>query len=193
MIAIQIIFFIDKEKKKAIPETWIIDENAKTTEVSLKTMSLADLQTLSSNNWLNHDAIQFILDCTLRHFNKEEVPFLVFDSHVYGHVLNSLQKKLEENLNRFFFQTYFPTEEGNTRRKKDTMNFKNKKMLMLPRNIKNKHWTLYLFINPFQEKVDDQALIYIIEFDSNCPTSDDCGGSAKGEELEKLAKFVSKS
>ena len=73
------------------------------------------------------------------------------------------------------------------------MNFKNKTMLMLPRNIKNKHWTLYLFINPFQEKVDDQAPIYIIEFNSNCPTSDDCGGSAKGEEMEKLAKFVSKS
>ena len=125
---------MDEEKTKAIPETWIIHENAKTTQFSFKTMSLADLQTLSSNNWLNHDAIQFILDCTLRHFNKEEIPFLVFDSHVYGHVLTN-QEKLEENLN-LFFQTYFPTEEGNTRRKKDTMNFKNKSMLMLPRNKK---------------------------------------------------------
>ena len=108
---------MDKEKKKAIPETWIIDENAKTTEVSLKTMSLADLQTLSSNNWLNHDAIQFILDCTLRHFNKEEVPFLVFDSHVYGHVLNSPQIKLEENLN-CFFQIYFQQKKGTPEEKK---------------------------------------------------------------------------
>ena len=73
------------------------------------------------------------------------------------------------------------------------MNFKNKTMLMLPRNIRNTHWTLYFFMNPFQEKVDNQAPIYIIEFDSNCPTSDDPGRMAEGEEMEKLAKFVSKS
>ena len=108
---------MDEEKTKAIPETWIIHENAKTTQFSFKTMSLADLQTLSSNNWLNHDAIQFILDCTLRHFNKEEVPFLVFDSHVYGYVFNS-QQKLEENLNRFFKLIFQQKKETPEERKR---------------------------------------------------------------------------